>query len=113
MAAGEVAGEFMGGQKSQVGEGVEQEVYLEALHALLHTPEAVKAITARAQMVAANANTLAIMHGAQYGILVQNESWTTRARAFAKPMNMPAVIDDRIHATLLKAAAGVPSDPIE
>lgn len=94
-----------------LGNGMALTLDPEQFRQLLHSPIAVDAIRERAALVAAQANATKQERGAVYDVVVQNRPETTRARAFARPANMPAVVDDRKHSTLLKAAAIVPSDP--
>jgi hypothetical protein len=78
---------------------------------ILHSSPVVAGVTARAQHCMGIANDLAVTSGAEYDMVVQNRSDTTRCRATVFAANFKAVVDDVYHSTLLKAAAQTGSDP--
>jgi hypothetical protein len=96
---------------TDLGNGHKMEFSSEQFRQLLHSEEVVQAITERADGVTNECNATKRKKNAKYVTLVQNESWTTRARAFTKPGNADAAYDDAKYSTMLKAAANAPNDP--
>lgn len=103
--------ESRGGRIIDLGNGMKYVPNEEAKRKLLHHPAVVAAITAKAEQMARYANNLSITEDAEYGVTVQNNPETTRARARVRPMNYEAMVDDAYHSTLLKTLAAFPSDP--
>jgi hypothetical protein len=110
MGAEESASDIPGGTQD-LGNGHRMQFSSEQFRQLLHSEEVVRAITERADGVTKECNDTKIKKRAVYVTLVQNESWTTRARAFTKPGNADAAYDDAKYSTMLKAAANAPNDP--
>lgn len=92
-----------------LGDGHSMSLNPEVFRRLLHRPEVVAAITARAHGVADAANSLAVHIGRpgrpapKYGVRVQDDPESARARAQVYPANYQAVLDDQRSATMLKA----------
>jgi len=93
-----------------LGDGHSMTISPEQIHALLHSPQAVAAIMAKAEHVCKLANDMAVTREAEYAVVLQNRNDTKRARATVYAKNFYAVVDDAHHSTLLKAAAQTPSD---
>lgn len=94
-----------------LGDGHKMQFSDEQFRRLLHSPEVVEAIRQRAQGVCNDCNQHKVKKNAVYEVLIQNEEWTTRARAFVRPGNADAFYDDARYSTMLKAAANAPNDP--
>lgn len=94
-----------------LGNGNSMEFSTEQFREILHSDGVVEALRERAQGVANECNATKKKKRARYSVLVQNDEWTTRARAFVKPDNEDARYDDAMHSTMLKAAANAPNDP--
>lgn len=100
-----------------LGNGHSLELHPDAIRALLHSPEAVAGIRARANAIAKSANEMSKHVGRvgrpdpEYVVEVQNDPRDTRARAKVRPGNVAAVIDNAENQTLLKALDAHPSDP--
>lgn len=94
-----------------LGNGNRMDFSSEQFRAILHSAEVVEAIRGRAQGVSDECNETKKKKRALYEVLVQNEEWTTRARAFVRPANAAAHFDDAVYGTMLKAAANAPNDP--
>jgi hypothetical protein len=78
---------------------------------IMHSPEITARVADRAEAIATEANSLAVVEGAEYTYFVSNRPENIRARARVKPANAAAYVDDKLNATLLKAVANVGSDP--
>jgi hypothetical protein len=96
----------------EIGDGDHIQLSEEQIRGLLWDDRVIEAITARANEICATANSMAITKGAVYGVTSPTEGAVTRPRANVWTKNYKAVIDDHYHATLLKAAAQFPSDPL-
>jgi hypothetical protein len=94
--------------------GQENSIQISAadVHRILHSPDAVEAVTKKAEDLARIANGMALTRDAEYRVVVQNRDDTTRCRASVVAANYLAMVDDAHHSTLLKASAQVGSDPL-
>lgn len=94
-----------------LGGGNALTINYEQMMQIMHMPQVVQAITERAQGVCDECNATKVIQEAEYEVIVQNRSDTTRARAFVRPANAAAHNDDARNSTMLKAAANAPNDP--